>query len=494
MLVKRTSSVLYPNRCRVLVRPLQASSEQQTRNIIRRVVALSPQEVDAELAHTLEQFRGRHARLEDFLLARCQQLMAYLPRGRELTMHHQLLLGAYFSQEYALESAALFNPSMVWHPDQAGLGAGERRFVLSLRAAGEGHISSIAFRSGTVNSAGAIRIDSATSLAVAPTPRRDVSYDRALFARKLSELGLHNEFAAAVMTGLDETFSWSELEARLEEVESEHSKGLCVDHGTASGIRALAEANYEVSYPAEHDLSERVIFPCSPAEANGLEDARFVQFFDDDGTSRYFATYTAYDGQVILPQFLETTDFLHFKMNTLNGPGVANKGMAIFPRKIDSQYAMISRQDNENLYLMLSSNIHFWYEKQLLVSPVRSWEFVQLGNCGSPIETEAGWLVLTHGVGAMRRYCIGAMLLDRRDPLRVIGRLDEPLISPTENEREGYVPNVVYSCGAQIHGDHLIVPYAMSDYASRFAVVNLERLLGLLTDSHAGSRRAVLAK
>jgi predicted GH43/DUF377 family glycosyl hydrolase len=255
-----------------------------------------------------------------------------------------------------------------------------------------------------------------------------------------------------------------------------------MDRGTASGIRALAEANYEVSYPTEHDLSERVIFPCSPAEANGIEDARFVQFFDDDGTSRYFATYTAYDGRVILPQFLETTDFLHFKINTLNGSGVANKGMALFPRKLDSQYAMISRQDNENLYLMLSDNIHFWHDKQLLVAPAHSWEFVQLGNCGSPIETEAGWLVLTHGVGAMRRYCIGAMLLDRDDPFRVIGRLDEPLISPTENEREGYVPNVVYSCGGQIHGDHLILPYAMSDYASRFAIVSLERLLELLTD------------
>jgi predicted GH43/DUF377 family glycosyl hydrolase len=482
MLVTRTSAVLYPNQGRVLVRPLRPSSEQQTRNVIGRVVALSPREVEGELAHTLGQFQGRHARLEDFLLTRCAQLAPYLPPGIELSAPHRLLLGAYFSQEYALESAALFNPSMVWHPDQTGLPSGERRFVLSLRAAGEGHISSIAFRSGTVDEAGAIRIDPATSLATAPTPRLDVSYERSLFVRKLSELGLHNALTEVVMAGLDETFSWSELQARLEEVEREQSQEHPVDPGAASGIRALAEANYEVSYPTEHDLSERVLFPCSPAEANGIEDARFVQFFDDDGTSRYFATYTAYDGRVILPQFLETNDFLHFKINTLNGSGVANKGMALFPRKIDSQYAMISRQDNENLYLMLSDNIHFWYEKQLLVSPARSWEFVQLGNCGSPIETEAGWLLLTHGVGAMRRYCIGAMLLDRYDPLRVIGRLDEPLIAPTENEREGYVPNVVYSCGGQLYGNHLIVPYAMSDYASRFAIVNLERLLEILTD------------
>ncbi len=482
MLVKRTSAILYPNQARVLVRPLQASSEQQTRNIVGRVVALSAREVDRELAHTLEQFQGRHARLEEFLLARCEQLAPHLPRGVELSMHRRLLLGAYFSQEYALESAALFNPSLVWHPDQTGTSAGERRFVLSLRAAGEGHISSIAFRSGTVDEAGGIRLDAVTSLAVAPTPRRDASYERSLFARKLTELGLHNAFAAAVMAGLDESFSWSELQARLVEVEHEQGTSPHVDLGTASGIRALAEANYEVSYPPEHDLSERVIFPCSPAEANGIEDARFVQFFEDDGTSRYYATYTAYDGRVILPQFLETTDFLHFKFNTLNGCGAANKGMALFPRKIDSQYAMISRQDNENLYLMLSDNIHFWHQKQLLVAPAQSWEFVQLGNCGSPIETEAGWLVLTHGVGAMRRYCIGAILLDRCDPFRVVGRLDEPLISPTANEREGYVPNVVYSCGGQLHGDHLIIPYAMSDYASRFAVVNTAELLERLTD------------
>ncbi|MBN2193383.1 MAG: glycoside hydrolase family 130 protein [Polyangiaceae bacterium] len=481
MLVQRTSSVIYPNQRRVLVRPLQASSERQTRNIVARVTALSPVEVEVELAHTLEQFRDRHTRLTDFLLARCEQLGPYLPAEPALTHHQRLLLGAYFSQEYAIESAALFNPSMVWHPDQSGVASGSRRFILSLRAAGEGHISSIAFRSGTVDAAGTILVDPATSLATAPEPRRDASYERPLFARKLAELGLRNAFSTAVMEGLGETFCWTELQARLDEVGRELPDELSVDPGTASGIRALAESNYEVSYAAGHDLSERVIFPCSPAEANGIEDARFVEFVDDDGTRIYYATYTAYDGQVILPQFLETADFLHFKINTLNGPGVANKGMALFPRRIDGKFAMVARQDNENLYLMLSENIHFWYDKHLLARPSRSWEFVQLGNCGSPIETEAGWLLLTHGVGAMRRYCIGAMLLDRDDPLRVIGRLDEPLLSPTENEREGYVPNVVYSCGGQIHGRCLIVPYAMSDYASCFAIVDLDRLLEMLT-------------
>ncbi len=487
MLVQRSSIVIYPNQRRVLVRPLQPSSEQQTRNIVARVTALTPHEVELELAHTLEQFQGRHARLEDFLLSRCRQLVGYLAPEARLSPPHQLLLGAYFSQEYAIESAALFNPSMVWHPDQSGVPAGSRRFILSLRAAGEGHISSIAFRSGTVDAEGTITVDPATSLATAPEPRRDVSYERSLFARKLGELGLHNEFTMAVMAGLGETFSWSELEARLDEERRERPDRGSSDPGTASGIRALAESNYEVSYESAHDLSERVIFPCSPAEANGIEDARFVEFFDEDGTRTYYATYTAYDGKVILPQFLQTTDFLHFKINTLNGPGAANKGMALFPRRVGGDFAMIARQDNENLYLMRSDNLHFWYDKRLLIRPARSWEFIQLGNCGSPLETEAGWLLLTHGVGAMRRYCIGAILLDRQDPLRVIGRLDEPLLSPAENEREGYVPNVVYSCGGQIHGPHLVLPYAMSDYSSRFAIVDLARLLEMLTSARQGS-------
>jgi predicted GH43/DUF377 family glycosyl hydrolase len=483
MLVRRTSAILSPNPRRVLVRPLRASSEQQTRNIVGRVMALSTADVARELARTLQQFEGRHARLEEFLLTRCRQLQPYLTESPPLSPDRQLLLGAYFSQEYAIESAALFNPSLVWHPDQTGVPEGSRRFILSLRAAGEGHISSIEFRSGTVDRAGEVCVDPSASLATAPTPRRDASYERSLFVRKLAELGLHNAFAAEVVGGLEPTFTWAQLQARLEEVERGPPDRRAVDPGTASGIRALAESNYEVSYAADHELSERVIFPCSPAEANGIEDARFVQFFDDDGTSTYYATYTAYDGKVILPQFLETSDFLRFKFNTLNGPGSANKGMALFPRRIGGNYAMISRQDNENLYVMLSDNIHFWYDKHLLVRPERSWEFVQLGTCGSPIETEAGWLVLTHGVGAMRRYCMGALLLDRDDPMRVIGRLDEPLLSPTENEREGYVPNVVYSCGAQVQGEHLIVPYAMSDYASRFAIVDLAELLELLTGS-----------
>jgi predicted GH43/DUF377 family glycosyl hydrolase len=242
----------------------------------------------------------------------------------------------------------------------------------------------------------------------------------------------------------------------------------------------LAKANYEVSYSPEQHISERVIFPFSPTEANGIEDARFVQFHDDDGSVRYYATYTAFDGKVILPQILETDDFLHFKVSTLNGPEVRNKGFALFPRKVNGLYAMLSRQDNENIYLMYSDAIHFWYTKELIAKPTYSWEFVQLGNCGSPLETEAGWLVLTHGVGAMRKYAMGAFLLDLDDPSRVVGRLDVPLLEPDANEREGYVPNVVYSCGAVIHNRELVIPYAMSDYASTFATISLDEILGAM--------------
>ena len=243
----------------------------------------------------------------------------------------------------------------------------------------------------------------------------------------------------------------------------------------------LARANYEIRFDPTLNMSERIIFPSSPTETNGIEDARFVKFVNDDGRVKYYATYTAYDGRVTLPQMLETDDFLHFRVGTLNGPEVKNKGFAMFPRLVNGQYAMLSRQDNENIYLMYSDQPHFWYSKELIARPTYPWEFVQLGNCGSPIETSAGWLVLTHGVGPMRKYAMGAFLLDLNDPSKVIGRLEAPLLEPDASEREGYVPNVVYSCGGVVHGKNLVIPYAMSDYASTFATVPLEDVLKAMT-------------
>ena len=279
---------------------------------------------------------------------------------------------------------------------------------------------------------------------------------------------------------LDERFNISQLEDAVRRVLRQFRAKQAEWEPVSKGVIALAKSNYESIYEPDQSLSERCIFPYSPTETNGIEDARFVQFCEDDGSIRYYATYTAFDGKIVLPQLLETDDFLHFRISTLNGPEVRNKGFALFPRKIGGHYAMLSRQDGENIFLMYSDMLHFWYSKELILKPTFPWEYVQLGNCGSPIETEAGWLVLSHGVGPMRKYSIGAFLLDLENPAKVIGRTSEPLLSPNENEREGYVPNVVYSCGAALHGRELIIPYAMADYASSFATVSVDDVLAAM--------------
>jgi predicted GH43/DUF377 family glycosyl hydrolase len=305
-------------------------------------------------------------------------------------------------------------------------------------------------------------------------------YEKPLFQRKLVELGFANGFVEQVMGHLPNEFTFDELQNAVASVRRETRLRASEFDSVANAILALGKSNYEFTFSPEQSLAERAIFPYSPSQTNGIEDSRFVQFHDDDGSVRYYATHTAYDGRVTLPELLETSDFLRFRISTLNGPEVRNKGLALFPRKVNGLYSMISRQDGENVFIMFSDMMHFWYTKQLIAKPTYPWEFVQLGNCGSPIETDAGWLVLTHGVGPMRKYSMGAFLLDLDDPTRVIGRLKEPLLAPNENEREGYVPNVVYSCGAVVHAGRLIIPYAMSDYASTFATVSLDELLSAL--------------
>jgi predicted GH43/DUF377 family glycosyl hydrolase len=403
-----------------------------------------------------------------------------LPANRELSEDRQWLLGAYFSHEYSLEAAALFNPSIVPHPDQTELPAGSLRFILSLRATGEGHISSITFRTGFLDAGANLTINAPTRYCLEPAQVPNASYEKGLFERKLRELGLAGDFTRQTLQSLGDAFTLGELRAAIS-CAAEHFDAR--DQQTKAVARktlVLAQSNYEVQFAADSRLSERVLFPVTPSQRNGIEDARFVRFQNDDGTRIYYATYTAYDGKLILPQFIETPDFLHFKFITLNGPAVQNKGMALFPRKINGHYAMLGRQDFESIHLMFSDHLHFWNTAQVLLKPKFPWEFIQLGNCGSPIETDAGWLVFSHGVGPMRKYCLGAFLLDRDDPSKVIGRLREPLITPNENEREGYVPNVVYSCGSLLHGPHLIIPYAMSDYATTFATLPLADVLGAM--------------
>jgi predicted GH43/DUF377 family glycosyl hydrolase len=391
-----------------------------------------------------------------------------------------MLIGALFSGEYALESAALFNPSIVPHPDQSDMPAGALRFVMSLRATGEGHISSIEFRLGSISAEGHITIAPVSPYVTVPEIVPNPTYRKKRFVVKLHEMGFENECSASVMAGVGEQFTRSELVTRVAAVRRETLPLSHDNRRSLECVQWLADSNYELRFSPKLALSERIIFPVSANESNGIEDARFVRFVEDDGSVIYYATYTAYNGRAILPQFIETEDFLHFRVLTLNGSAVQNKGMALFPRRIQGRYAMLSRQDDENLFIMFSDNVHYWNDPQILLRPAEAWESVKVGNCGSPIETEAGWLVITHGVGAMRKYCIGAVLLDLEDPTKVIGRLRRPLLSPEGNEREGYVPNVVYSCGSLVHGEDLIMPYAMSDQATAIATIKLRDILAEL--------------
>jgi predicted GH43/DUF377 family glycosyl hydrolase len=481
--VTRTSTILKPDQSRVLLRPFTPGDPPRIGRIIARVMSLPEDRVGRLLDDVLAEFSQRHQRIHELFLERFEQLRDLLPTDEQLSEQRQLLIGSYFLAEYSLESAALFNPSIVPHPDQSGLPPGALRFVLSLRATGEGHISSLTFRTGIVHADHRIELLTATGFLTEPHQIPNPLYEKALFVRKLFELGLSNEFTHRVMTGLGESFALEELRARLE-VESKQSNlpagTVQEQQNVARGIWMLARSNYEVQFQPEQQLSERIIFPATPSQRNGIEDARFVCFQHEDGARVYYATFTAFDGKVVLPELVETADFLRFRFITLNGPAAQNKGMALFPRKINGLYAMLSRQDNENLYLMFSDNIHFWHEPTLLLTPTFPWELVQLGNCGSPIETDAGWLVLSHGVGPLREYRIGAFLLDRADPARVIGRLREPLLTPTKDERKGYVPNVVYTCGALLHDGELIIPYGLADHATGFATVPVDEVLAAM--------------
>jgi predicted GH43/DUF377 family glycosyl hydrolase len=478
--IHRTGLILRPDPARVLVRPFNPTNERRAKKICARVMALAEDEVSALLEQVEAEFGERHRQTREFFQRRFKHAQQFLPWGGKLSEKRRLLLGAHFTHEYSLEAAALFNPSIVPHPDQSDLPEGSLRFVLSLRATGEGHISSITFRTGFLDREGQIAVNTPTRYCLEPAQIPNPSYEKALFKLKLQELGLLGDFSREVLQGVRNSFTLGELETTVKRVAAEfQARGQGVS-AEARKIVALAQSNYEVQFAAESRLSERVLFPATPSQSNGIEDARFVMFQEEDGKRTYCATYTAYDGKMILPQFIETPDFLHFKFITLNGPAVQNKGMALFPRKIKGRYAMLARQDYENIYVMFSDHLHFWHATQLLVEPKFPWEFIQMGNCGSPIETEAGWLVLSHGVGAMRKYCIGAFLLDLDDPTKVIGRLREPLIKPNENEREGYVPNVVYSCGSLLHGRQLILPYAMSDSATTFATLAVDDLLAAM--------------
>jgi predicted GH43/DUF377 family glycosyl hydrolase len=479
--VSRDSTILRPDQSRVLLRPFSPGDSQRVAGIIARIMSLPEERVGVLLNEISAEFSQRHQQIRRLFLERFEQVRKMLLTDEELSEQRRLLIGSYFLAEYSLESAALFNPSIVPHPDQTGLPTGSLRFILSLRATGEGHISSITFRTGIIHPDHRIDVATPTGFLTEPRQIPNPLYEKGLFERKLIELGLTHEFTHGVMNKLGNSFALEELRASLRAEQSHLPDGMKQEHqAEAQGILMLARSNYEVQFQPEQQLSERVLFPATPSQRNGIEDARFVCFQNEDGTRVYYATFTAYDGKVVMPELVETSDFLLFRFATLNGPAAQNKGMALFPRKVNGLYAMLSRQDNENIYLMFSDNVHFWNERQVILKPTFPWELVQLGNCGSPIETDAGWLVLSHGVGPMRKYCIGAFLLDRDDPSRVIGRLREPLLKPNQNEREGYVPNVVYTCGALLHQGELIIPYGLADHATGFATVQLDEVLAAM--------------
>jgi predicted GH43/DUF377 family glycosyl hydrolase len=415
--VRRHDILLPPESARVIVRAFIPPDGAGVAGTVDRALALTEWEVVRRLRAVHEAFGPRHHDLQPLLMGNYAKVRRFFTEPGALSLPRRMLIGALFSGEYALESAALFNPSIVPHPDQDGLPAGALRFIMSLRATGEGHISSIEFREGVLSPQG--------ELSFAPVSPR-----------------------VATPALLD--------------------------------AQGPADASYQVRFPAGLALCERALVPVSANEKNGIEDARFVRFLDDDGSATYYATYTAYDGRNILPRLIETHDFLSFRMPLLTGDAVRDKGMALFPRRVGGRYAMLSRQDGENLFIMFSDHPHDWSRPAPLLGPAQVWESSKVGNCGSPLETESGWLVITHGVGPMRKYCIGAVLLDLEDPTRIIGRLREPLLEPEGDERIGYVPNVVYSCGSLLHGGRLILPYAMSDKASAVASVDLAELLSAL--------------
>lgn len=465
---------------RVILRSFLPGTDAGIKAILRRVLRLSEDEVAHQLASVCRDFGQRHYDIEARLLANYNKVEAHVSQAGTISQARQLLIGACFSGEYSLESAALFNPSIVPHPDQSGVPTGGLRFIMSLRATGEGHISSIEFRAGTILSSGKIKMDDISRYVTQPEVILDPAYHKPSFLLKLKEMGLQSNFILKALNSLGEVFTFGELERSLLSMRLEPHERTHHFERNLEFIQWLADSNYDIHFPEKLAISERIICPVSLNESKGIEDARFVRFVDDDGASIYYATYTAYNGHNILPQLIETTDFLHFRILTLNGNGVQNKGMALFPRRVAGRYAMLSRQDDENLLIMFSNSPHHWSNPKVILRPEQPWEAVKIGNCGSPIETAAGWLVITHGVGPMRQYAIGAALLDLDDPTKVIGRLKDPLIVATPEEREGYVPNVVYSCGSMLHGDTLILPYAISDRTTVIATIPLAQLLQAL--------------
>ena len=485
--VTRKDIIFRPDASRVIARFLYTGDERAI-NTICSVMDMSKSEEPAVLNPILRDYSLRHRNISK-IFERHFNKIAHLFRTLSLDLEsldisRKILIGSYFSMEYSIESAAFFNPSVFEHPDQSETGPGEKRVIFSFRSTGEGHISSIVFRTGVLDKDNNLTIEPIGKMLEEAEHIRRHIYNKEAFKKQLDEMkDFHGIIPAnLILDKLNDKFTYEEIQKCIEEArESIH---LASDKEVLfNQITWLASSHYELDFSLDTNISERVIFPVSANEKNGIEDARFVKFTDDNNEVTYYATYTAYDGTSILPKMLETKDFYHFRVFPLHGEIAQNKGMALFPRKVNGKYAMLCRLDGFNNYIAFSDDINIWRKADLLQQPKFPWELIQIGNCGSPIETPEGWLVITHGVGPMREYVLGASLFDLQNPEKEIGRLKSPLLMPNAEEREGYVPNVVYSCGSMIHNNDLIIPYAMSDYASTYATVNLRELLNALKKS-----------
>ncbi|MGB8404936.1 MAG: glycoside hydrolase family 130 protein [Mycobacterium sp.] len=483
-LVTRSPLRLAADSTRVITRlfvPGQEGFELQESRagaVLARILALDEADVRVALDDVIVRFDGRHRDLAGTFARHARELADRLDPGIKVSAVRMLLVGATFTNEVAIEGAALCNPSIVAHPDQAGTAAGSLRFVMSVRGIGEGHRSSIGFRVGTVDDAGGVTIDDRASFATVGTPSPTL-LDAGVFLSELARLNDAGEAADYVFDALGDQFTRADLDEQLDRLRRSRSTRVHAPE-TIALIQAIADRFYGVEFPSDTTISERVLWPATGAEAVGMEDARFVRFVDDDGAVTYYATYTAYSGSHISQQLLTTNDFRSFTSAPMVGPAAANKGLALFPRRVGGRFAAMSRSDRESNSVAYADQLSVWSGTSPCQYPMQAWETLQLGNCGPPMETDAGWLVLTHGVGPMRTYSIGAILLDLDDPTRIIGRMREPLLSPAVDEQDGYVPNVVYSCGALVHADTLVLPYGIGDAAIGVATVPLPELMAAL--------------
>ncbi|MFP5438382.1 MAG: glycoside hydrolase family 130 protein [Bacteroidia bacterium] len=479
--VERKPVKVLPDTKRVIAR-FFFNGEERAVELIKKIMALDNTEVWSLVSPLLQDFSKRHRNITRKLLRNCERVKYYIEAAgysfKTLDEDCKLLIGSYFTHEYSIESAAFFNPSIVPDPDQTNLEEGQLRVIISFRAVGEGHVSSVVFRRAIIDQASNITVIPAGNYIDEAEKIHNLVYNKRLFLAKAREADINEQFLEMVTEKLEDRFDYDHLKRVVNE-----ARETITDPETLRDlvqILALSDSYRRITFSRDTDISDRVIFPISDFESKGIEDARFVKFVDENGKVAYYATYTAYDGNHIMPKLLKTYDFYEFKTSPLNGAGAKNKNLALFPRKINGKYAMLSRIDGWNNYLMYSDHINEWDDPIKIQAPEYPWEFVQIGNCGSPIETDCGWLIITHSVGSMRKYSIGASLLDLNDPSIEIGRLKDPLIIPNPDEREGYVPNVVYSCGSIIHNDDLIIPYGLSDHSSGFATVKLQTLLDRL--------------